>query len=93
MIRAASLGNDLKLEFRNPARLLSRLVLYASIYALVRLAACVVAPSPLAQGIDAAESNFLIVRTNQPGACRLPRQAVGLKRAVQGGVTECWGLA
>jgi len=52
MIRGASVGNDLKLEFRNPARLLSRLVLYASIYALVRLAACVVAPSPLAHGID-----------------------------------------
>jgi hypothetical protein len=72
MIRAASVGNDLKAEFRNPARRLSRLVLYASIYALVRLAASgtnlspsgrglaispgdVVAPSPLAQGIDAQQ--------------------------------------
>jgi hypothetical protein len=34
----ASVGNDLKLEVTKLARLLSRLVLYASIYMLLRLA-------------------------------------------------------
>jgi hypothetical protein len=36
--RTVSVGNDLKLEVAKLARLLSRLVLYASIYMLLRLA-------------------------------------------------------
>jgi hypothetical protein len=36
--RTVSVGNDLKLELSKPARLLSHLVLYASIYVLLRLA-------------------------------------------------------
>ena len=75
-VRAASVGNNLMLEVAKPAGLLSRLVLYASIYMLLRLAISLavlrssLTPSATSRfSPSATRSPFCVVRSSGRICC------------------------